>query len=123
MRRLTVLSLPTQLVFPGQTLFVASVTKKKKFYNIDARAMMQCSLLIGNTYVFFEFQDLTDIDSKTRLVSTGLGIGQTLRFPQRRVTYYNFNNCQPNEVVISSSQTLQGNKLKCSSLTRLFSRV
>ena len=28
--------------------------------------MLQCSLLIGNTYVYFQFEDLTDIDTETR---------------------------------------------------------
>ena len=30
-------------------------------------AMLQCSLLIGNTFVYFQFQDLDDIDKDTRL--------------------------------------------------------
>ena len=29
-------------------------------------AMLQCSLLIGNTFVFFKFQGLEDIDKTTR---------------------------------------------------------
>lgn len=29
-------------------------------------AMLQCSLLIGNTFVFFQFQGLEDIDKDTR---------------------------------------------------------
>ena len=29
-------------------------------------AMLQCSLLIGNTFVYFQFQGLEDIDEKTR---------------------------------------------------------
>ena len=47
--------------------------------------MMQCSLLIGNTYVFFEFRDLTDIDSKTRYVIVKLKINVIIyldRFPK-----------------------------------------
>ncbi len=31
-------------------------------------AMLQCSMVIGNTFVFFEFQGLTDIDKHTRTV-------------------------------------------------------
>ena len=29
-------------------------------------AMLQCSLLIGNTFVYFQFQGLEDIDKDTR---------------------------------------------------------
>ena len=29
-------------------------------------AMLQCSLLIGNTFVYFQFQGLEDIDEGTR---------------------------------------------------------
>ena len=29
-------------------------------------SILQCSLILGNTFIYFQFQDLTDIDSDTR---------------------------------------------------------
>ena len=33
-------------------------------------AMLQCSSLIGNTYVFFQFDGMTEIDSETRTTAS-----------------------------------------------------
>ena len=31
-------------------------------------SILQCSLILGNTFIYFQFQDLTEIDNQTRFV-------------------------------------------------------
>lgn len=43
-------------------------------------AMMQCSLLIGNTFVYFQFQGISQIDKETRLTVSALVVICLFRF-------------------------------------------
>ncbi len=41
-------------------------------------AMLQCSLLIGNTFAYFQFRGLNEIDTDTRVMTVGVLFGSAV---------------------------------------------